>query len=142
MQNYAVMRKSRFLIVLKLKFKGHGRPCQAKKKSQVSLHRKGKREAMNEPDPRGSQLSIGNETFLAPVSYDGVHPGDSRAINTITWFSRTAILQGGENVIQQLALYAWEGQFYWSVEVEALASRVCRDVNNVDDVDLHYDRIG
>lgn len=63
-------------------------------------------------------------TYAAPVSFGGVHPNDFRGVSAIPWFSRAAVLADSENDFKQLELYAWESQFYWGVEVEALLSMV------------------
>lgn len=46
------------------------------------------------------------------------------------------VLSDAENSFEELALYDWDGLFYWSVKVDALSLRVWRYITAVDDEDL------
>ena len=61
-----------------------------------------------ETDTRGVPQVIGGVTYAAPSSLDGVQPKDTKAIATITWFSRTAVRDGADDDYAQLMLYAWD----------------------------------
>lgn len=43
-----------------------------------------------------------------------------------------------ENEFDRFSLYAWDGQFYWGVEAEALSSRVWRYLIAVKEEDIKY----
>lgn len=77
-------------------------------------------------------------TYAVPNSYDGVPLDEHRAIGEMHCFSRSAVHADAKNDFEQLALYAWDGPFYWGVEVEALSSRVWSDVIAVDDIEFSY----
>lgn len=43
-----------------------------------------------------------------------------------------------ENYFKDLELYAFDGQFFWVVETEALSSGICRDIISFDDMHLNH----
>lgn len=67
-----------------------------------------------------------------------VLPDDYLVIATIPWFSRTTVLACTEKDFEHLELYAWDGQFFWSVESEALGSRIWCEIIAVDGSDLNF----
>lgn len=62
-------------------------------------------------------------TYKYPLYLDGVLPQDLRTISSMPWFTRTVIDDDAGNDFNQLSFYAFDGQFYWDVETEALLSR-------------------
>lgn len=77
-------------------------------------------------------------TYRSPSSFDGVTTAEFRSIESIQWFSRNAVEEGVENEFGRLALYAWDGQSYWGVEVESLSSRMWRYMITVGDACISY----
>lgn len=61
---------------------------------------------------------------------------DYRIIATIPWFSRRAVLADVESGFAALEHYEWDEEFFWGVRVDALSSRVWRDVFAVDEAYL------
>lgn len=93
---------------------------------------------MIEPHPRGLPQETGSVTYPAPDSYEGVPLDEYRGISTIPWFYRTAVQVDAEKEYARISLYACNRKFYWSIDAEALESRVLLDFIVVDDIDLSY----
>lgn len=119
----------------------HERAQQQVSRKQPSLQPEEQRvqdEDNNEQDPHGMQVTIGGVTYGAPVSFDRVPPNDFWGISTVALFFRSTVLAGTEEDFERLGNYAWDGQFYWAVDVESLDFRLWRDVIAVDDIYLSY----
>lgn len=93
---------------------------------------------MATPDPRGLQQVHRGITYVSPLSYEGEPRDALRAITEITWLSRTAVPADAEKDLEEVWLYAWDGQLYRSVDVEALSSCVLRYIIAIDDVYIYY----
>lgn len=89
-----------------------------------------------DPDPRGQKAMIGTRRFPGPVSFDDLVPLDFKRISLIRLFDRMAVLADVESDFESLSLHAWDGEFFWGVDTESLASRVYQWINTVDDIDL------
>lgn len=62
--------------------------------------------------------------YLASKSFDDDLPGHFRFIAIIPEFSRAAVVSKAESGLDPLARYAWDGEFFASLLVPTLSSRV------------------
>lgn len=69
---------------------------------------------------RELQEMIAGKTYAAPVSFNGVQPGDFRAIVTMPCLLHAAVRDILEDVGDKLALYTWAGHFFWGVDKAAV----------------------
>lgn len=68
---------------------------------------------MKEQGLRKLEVTIGGRLYATTVRYDGVHPGDCRAIKTTLFLKCSAIRDGKEDVREQITQHDWDGHVYW-----------------------------
>lgn len=91
-----------------------------------------------QPDPRGLQVALVERTFTGPTSFDGIHPGDYRAISTMPGFVRVTAMYEGEEAYDRFSDYCWGDLFFWYVDTAAVWSPLCHDAIAVEDIDLSH----
>lgn len=89
-------------------------------------------------DPREQLQVINGVKYASLVSFDDFPSEDYRRMATLLWFSHWAVLADDESGFTVLEHYAWDGEFFWGVIVDALSPRVWRDVIVVDEADLSF----